>query len=151
MFRKGKATQQKSLFDEELIESLALDFRFHYALGIQDIEKERICINTLTNFHRRLVEHEVKTGENLLQQEFASLSTRLAENIDLNFSMARMDSMMIASSCKVLTRLELVFTVIRNMIQTMEKLKISIPKIFKPYLESQYKKTMLYEARTDEA
>lgn len=137
--------------DEELLESLAFDFRFHYALGIQDIEKERICINTITNFRRRLVEHEVKTGEDLLQQEFDSLSTHLAKNIDLNFSRARMDSMMIASSCKALTRLELIFTVIRNMIRTMEKLKVAIPEIFAPYLESQYKKTVLYEVRTDEA
>ncbi|WP_442870412.1 transposase [Aneurinibacillus sp. Ricciae_BoGa-3] len=55
------------LTDEELLESLAFDFRFHYALGIQDIEKERVCINTLTNFRKRLLQYEIKTGQDLLQ------------------------------------------------------------------------------------
>lgn len=134
-----------------MLESLAFDFRFHYALGIQDIEKERICIHTLTHFRKRLVEHEISTGENLLQKEVESLSKQLADYVQLDRSMARMDSMMIASSCKSLTRLELVFTVIENMIHTMKKLTITIPEEFAPYLEAQHKKTVLYEARTDEA
>lgn len=139
------------LTDEELLESLAFDFRFHYALGIQDIEKERICINTLTHFRKRLVEHEISTGENLLQIEVESLSNLLADYVQLDRSMARMDSMMVSSSCKSLTRLELVFTVIANMIRTMGNLNIIIPEEFLPYLKAQHKKTMLYKTRTDAA
>jgi hypothetical protein len=120
-------------------------------LGIQDIEKERICINTLTHFRKRLVEHEISTGENLLQKEVEFLSKQLANYVQLDRSMARMDSMMISSSCKSLTRLELVFTVIRNMVHTMKKLNISISEEFAPYLEAQHKKTMLYKTRTDAA
>lgn len=134
-----------------MLESLAFDFRFHYALGIQDIEKERICINTLTHFRKRLVEHEISTGENLLQQEVESLSKQLADYVQLDRSMARMDYMMVSSSCKSLTRLELIFTVIRNMVYAMKKLNIIIAEEFAPYLEAQHKKNVLYKTRTDEA
>ena len=139
------------LTDEELLESLAFDFRFHYALGIQDIERERVCINTLTHFRKRLVEHEISTGENLLQKEVESLSKQLADCVQLDRSMARMDSMMVSSSCKLLTRLELVFTVIQNMVHTMKKLHITISEEFAPYLEVEHKNTTLYKTRTDVA
>lgn len=38
------------LTDEQLLGSLYFDYRYQYALGIEDFEKEKICINTLTNF-----------------------------------------------------------------------------------------------------
>jgi hypothetical protein len=144
--------EMNRLTDEELLESLAFDFRFHYALGIQDIEKERVCINTLTNFRKRLLEYEIKTGQDLLQQEVETLSKRLADHIELNRSMARMDSMMVSSSCKALTRLELVFTIIRNMVRAMNQMEsVRIPEEFVPYLKEKHEKTVLYQTRTDEA
>lgn len=139
------------LTDEELIESLAFDYRFHYALGIEDIEKERICINTLTNFRKRLVEYEIKTGKDLLKEEFEHINEQLAKNIGISYRMARMDSMMISSSCKVLTRLELVYTVIKNMVRTMNTLGEPIPELFSIYLEANHKKSQLYQAKTEEA
>ncbi|HLR54284.1 MAG TPA: transposase, partial [Pseudogracilibacillus sp.] len=62
--------QQNLLSDEELIGSLYFDYRFQYALGLEaNNDRERLCVNTLSNFRCRLVEHELQTGENLLQQE----------------------------------------------------------------------------------
>ncbi|HHW36705.1 MAG TPA: transposase [Bacillales bacterium] len=91
------------LTDEQLISSLYFDYRYQYALGIEDFEKEKICINTLTNFRQRLVENEVKTKKDLLKEEVDELSSKLAELINLDKSMARMDSFMLSSSCKKLT------------------------------------------------
>lgn len=62
--------QQNQLSDEELIGTLYFDYRFQYALGLEsETNRERLCINTLSNFRRRLVEHELQTGETLIQQE----------------------------------------------------------------------------------
>lgn len=105
------------------MEALAFDFRFHYALGIEDIEKERICINTPTHFRNRLVAYGMKTGEDLLKQEIEYLSQQLAQGIGMNFSMGRMDSMMISSSCKKSTHFELVYAVIYNTVRTMHNLE----------------------------
>jgi len=92
---------------ERRLPSLYFDYRYQYALGIENFEKERICINTLTNFRQRLVEYEVETGIDLLKSEVDELSAQLADLIKLDKSMARMDSFLLSSSCKKLSRLEL--------------------------------------------
>jgi hypothetical protein len=62
-----------------------------------------------------------------------------------------MDSMMVSSSCKKLTRLELVYTVIFNMIRTMHNVGEILPETLQRYLEPHHKKSMLYQTRTGEA
>lgn len=139
------------LTDEELIDSYYFDFRFHHALGISDLSEDWICINTITNFRKRLVTYEVQTGIDLLQEEMESLSNKLAEYMSLNKSMVRMDSMMVASSCKKMSRLELVYTVIRNMIRVMDQTKsVTIPDAFKKFLEDKYEKEVLYRTKSDQ-
>jgi hypothetical protein len=101
-----------NLTDEQLIASLYFDYRHQYALGIENFEKERICINTLTNFRQRLVEYEVKTNIDLLKVEVDELYAQLADLIELDKSMVRMDSFLLSSSCKKLSRLRLVYRVV---------------------------------------
>ncbi|MFZ3588651.1 transposase [Bacillus sp. DJP31] len=140
------------LTDEQLIESLYFDYRYHYALGIENFEKERICINTLTNFRKRLVEHEVETKEDLLKIEENELSNRLAELIQLDRSMARMDSFMLSSSCKKLTRLELVYRVVQQMVQALNKLNPElVSESFQDYLKDGHKNQTLYHIKSSEA
>ncbi len=141
-----------SLTDDQLIGSLYFDYRYQYALGIEDFDKERICINTLTNFRKRLVEHEVHSEQDLLKEEVNALSQRLAEIIQLDKSMARMDSFMLSSSCKKLTRLELVYKVIQQMVRALNKLDPGyVPEIFKEYLNGQHKNQTLYHVRSQDA
>lgn len=144
--------QQNQLSDEEVIGSLYFDYRFQYALGLEsETNRERLCINTLSNFRCRLVEHELKTGENLLQQEMESLADKMAEFLSLNKEMARMDSSMIASSCKKMTRIELVYTVIRNMVRELEKTEtIELPEEFASYLEKGHQNKTIYQTKSNE-
>jgi hypothetical protein len=137
------------LTDDELIESLYFDYRFQYALGINDIERDRLCINTLGNFRRRLVEHETEHQVDLFHEEIESLSEHFAEYMQLNKSMARMDSFMLSSSCKKLTRIELVYVVIRNVVRTLDKLNIEVPQDFSPFLKTEHQNKTLYHTRSD--
>ncbi|HHW38144.1 MAG TPA: DDE transposase [Bacillales bacterium] len=140
------------LTDEQLIESLYFDYRYQYALGIEDFEKERICINTITNFRKRLVEHEVETKEDLLKQEVDELSNKLADLINLDKGMARMDSFMLSSSCKKLTRLELVYQVVQQLVQALNKLDPTlVPESFKEYLKDGHRNSTLYHIKSNEA
>lgn len=139
------------LTDEQLMGSLYFDYRYQYALGIGDFEKEKICINTLTNFRKRLVEHEVTTKEDLLKEEVNILSQRLAEIIELDKSMARMDSFMLSSSCKKLTRLELVYKVVQQMVKALYKNNPSyLPDSFQEYLKEEHKNQTLYHVQNNE-
>lgn len=144
--------QQNLLSDEELIGSLYFDYRFQYALGLEtNNDRERLCVNTLSNFRCRLVEHELQTGENLLQQETESLAEKMAEFLSLNKSMARMDSTMIDSSCKKMTRIELVYTVIRNMVRELSHVSgLVIPESFSPYLKKGHKNETIYKTKSAE-
>lgn len=144
--------QQNLLSDEELIGSLYFDYRFQYALGLEaNNDNERLCVNTLSNFRCRLVEHELQTGENLLQQEMESLSEKMADFLSLNKSMARMDSTMLDSSCKKMTRIELVYTVIRNMVRELSKVSgLVIPESFLTYLEKGHKNQTIYKTKSPE-
>lgn len=72
------------------------DYRFQFVLGLDSAEKrERLCVNTLSNFRCRLVEYEMQTGRNLIQEEMEELAENMAEFFSLNTSLARMDSTMI--------------------------------------------------------
>lgn len=138
--------------DEELMDSYYFDYRFHHALGISDLSKEGLCINTLTNFRSRLVAYEAQTGVDLLHEEMESISNQLADYMALNKSMARMDSMMVASSCKKMSRLELVYTVIRNMIRVMNQTStITVPEAFTNFLEDGHEKEILYRTKSNQA
>lgn len=144
--------QQNAISDEELIGSLYFDYRFQYALGLEsDVNMERLCINTLSNFRCRLVEHELQTGESLLQQEMESLSEKMSEFLSLNKAMARMDSMMIESSCKKMTRIELVYTVVRNMIRELNKVEnLELPESLAAFLEKDHQNKTIYRTTSNE-
>lgn len=144
--------QQNMLSDEELIESIYFDYRFQYALGLDsNSNKERLCVNTLSNFRCRLVEHEIQTGEDLLQQEMESLAEKMAAFISLNKSLARMDSTMLDSSCKKMTRIELIYTVICNMVRELSKIPgAAIPESFSQYLKKGHKNKVIYKTKATE-
>lgn len=140
------------LTDDQLIESLYFDYRYQYALGMEDFEKERVCMNTITNFRKRLVEYEVATQIDLLKQEVDELSNKLADLIELDKSMARMDSFLLSSPCKKLTRLELVYCVVQNMVQALHKLDTTlVPASFRVYLKEGHANQTLYQVTSNEA
>lgn len=88
----------------------------------------------------------------LLHDEMEHLSNGLAEHMGLNKSIARMDSLMVASSCKKMSRLELVYTVIRNMVRVLNQTEnIIIPEGFTVFLEDSHEKELLYRTKSDQA
>lgn len=140
------------LTDDELMGALYFDYRYQYALGISDFESETLSINTITNFRQRLVAYEAKHKIDLLKQATDTISNQLANVIELDRSMARMDSFMMSSSCKKLTRLELVYKVVEAMVKALHKLNASfVPATFNEYLEEKTQNEVLYHTKNAEA
>jgi hypothetical protein len=76
----------------------------------------------------------------------------LANVIALDRSMARMDSFMMSSSCKKLTRLELVCKVVEAMVKALHKLDASfVPATFHEYLDEKTQNEVLYHTKNAEA
>jgi hypothetical protein len=139
------------LSDEELIGSLHFDNRYQYALNTMHLPVQPVSINTLTNFRERLAKYLAKTGIDLIKQEVEDLGGRIAGYLKIDQQLMRMDSLMISSSCKKLSRIELVYSVNHCMVKTFNKLAPeAIPENCKVYLEKGHKNETIYRARDQE-
>jgi len=86
------------------------DLEVRYAVGWCNLAKGHFELRTVYNFRKRLLEHEAKTGENLLDQAFEQVTDKQLRKLKLNTSQVRMDSTMISSNIRYLSRLELLVT-----------------------------------------
>jgi len=137
--------------DEEMLSALYFDYRVQHALGITDFERQRLCINTVTNFRNRLCAYEAKTGEDLLQQEVNALTEELIKVAEMDTSLARQDSMMVSANCKKMNRLELIYTVNANMIKVISQVdKALIPASCQHYLKEKDKSKQLYRLKKEQ-
>lgn len=136
--------------DVELLESLKFDKRYWHAMGINATKDATVAVNTLTNFRSRLIDYQADGGADLLELEVKSISDAMATFIGLNKKMARMDSFMISSACREMTRLELVYTVIFNALKAIHKQdEAAVSEQLKPFLKEEHRKEHVY-AITDE-
>jgi hypothetical protein len=136
------------LSDEELIGSLYFDVRYQYALGTTSYEKQPVSINTLYNFRKKLVEYELKTGIDLIKLEVEAQAKLIAKYLKVDNKKVRMDSLMVSSSCKALSRIELVYSVNVKLIKTLNKIDTSlIPQECLVYLEKGHKNETIYRTR----
>ena len=60
------------------------------------------------------------TGIDLVKQEMESLAQAFVSLLKISGQMKRMDSLMVASSCKKMGRLELIYRCVSNMVRTMQ-------------------------------
>src|SRR6056297_326149 len=117
------------LSDKELLGAIYFDDRFQYALCLTSEEKPPVSINTFSNFRKRVYAYEKETGRDLIKEEVESLSELIAQTLKIDNEKVRVDSFMVASSCRNLSRIELVYTVNANLIKKLNQLdKAAIPE-----------------------
>ena len=137
--------------DEEMMGALYFDYRVQYALGITNFERERLCINTVSNFRGRLYEYAEEQDRDLLAEEVSALTKELIAISRMDASLARQDSFMISANCKMMGRLELIYTVNLDMVKTLNKKDSSlIPGTCKHYLEDKDKSNNIYRVKKEE-
>lgn len=135
--------------DEELIASLYFDYRVRYALGIVDFDKERICINTLSNFRKRLYLDSAENNRDLLKEEIKNLTENLVKLTGMNTSLARQDSMMISANAKKMGRLELIYTVNQAVVKLLDQHNL-VPGELENYLQKKDKAEQVYRLKKEE-
>lgn len=114
----------KELFgitDEDMVESLCCDIRFQYALNTTSFQEQPLSDRTFSRLRERCYLHEMETGEDLIKQEILSLADTISKFMEINPSMKRMDSIMIASNCRKMTRLEVLYTTLAKMVQAVHR------------------------------
>ena len=99
-----------ALTDDELIERMMFDMLFQHALGTGSFEEQPVSDRTFSRFRERLYNYEIETGRDLVQEEMEALADSFASFSGVNRSIRRMDSLMVASNCKKMSRLEIMYT-----------------------------------------
>ena len=111
----------QDLTDDEVMTGLLFDIRMQYALHTTSFEEQPISDRTLSRFRQRLYEYEEETGKDLMKEEILSLSEEIAKLMKVKPGMKRMDSLMIASACKDMMRLEVVYTTVSNLVRATHR------------------------------
>lgn len=138
--------------DDELFESICCDVRYQYALHSTHLKEQPVSDRTFSRFRARLYDYELQTGENLLEEEMLQLSEVYKKYMDLNSNIKRMDSLMIASRCKHMSRLEIIYTTTANAIHLLHKLgnEDLIPKELLHYLNDNDYNQVIYYCKGDD-
>ena len=110
------------LTDDEVLTGLMFDIRMQYALHTTSYAEQPLSDRTFSRFRLRLYEYEQKTGKDLLKEEILSLSSEISKLMKIKPHMKRMDSLMIASACKDMTRLEVVYVTVSNLVNAVHRI-----------------------------
>ena len=116
----------KELFDysdDEIVENLMLDLHLQYALHTTSFAEQPISDKTLSRFRKRCYDYERLHGVDLYHDCVKDLSGKIAKIMKLNGRIRRMDSIMIESNIRFLSRMELIYTCISKLIVYLTKNK----------------------------
>ena len=109
------------LSDDEMVEGLMLDVRLQYALHTTSFDEQPLSDKSLTRFRNRCYRYYSETGIDLIHNCIVSLSREIARIMKITGRTRRMDSMMIDANIKKLSRLELIYTCIANLVKRLSK------------------------------
>lgn len=136
--------------DDDILESILFDVRYQYALHTTSMEEQPISDRTLSRFRARCYEYELKTGIDLIMEENKALAADMAVMMKIDGTLKRMDSMMVASSIKNLSRLELLYTCLANLVNEMNDRKASLPENLIHYTDKDDRNQFIYHNKSDE-
>ena len=107
--------------DEEALDSLMFDIRYQYALHTTSYEEQPVSKNSLINFRTAVYKYNEEHGVDIIQEEFESHAKEFTKYLNIDGKTIRMDSLMISSSCKKLSRLEIIYSNVKVMAEQQGK------------------------------
>ena len=140
-----------NLTDEEVFNSLVFDIRMQYALHTTSYEEQPFNTRTLGRFRARCAVYEETTGIDLIHDCVVSLSSEIAKLMKINTEVRRMDSMMIASNIKKMSRLELLYTCVSNFVKCIHEEEGKVSAGLEHYCDSDDHNKVIYHTRSDDA
>lgn len=109
------------LSDDEIVENLMLDIHYQYALRTTSFEEQPLSDKTLSRFRRRCYEYERTHGVDLFHDCVKDLSEKITEMMGINSHIKRMDSLMIESNIRNLSRIELLYSCVARAVKYHHK------------------------------
>jgi len=138
--------------DDDLLETMLFDIRYQYALHTTSFAEQPVSDRTLSRFRERLYAYEQETGVDLMKEEMGSLADAFVEMLQISGQKKRMDSLMVASSCKKMSRLELVYRCVSRMVKAIQATGETerLDKRLRKYLEADDENDTLYRTPASE-
>lgn len=140
------------LTDDEVVEMIQCDVRAQYALHTTSLEEQPISDRTLSRFRERLYNYEQETGIDLLKEEMKKLSDIFCNYLNINRKLKRMDSLMVSTHAKSMSRLELIYTTVSKCVSLLKSKNCEdlIPEEMKHYLEDDDLNEVIYYAKGED-
>ena len=136
--------------DDEILESLMFDVRYQYALHTTSYTEQPLSDRTLSRFRERCATYEAETGIDLIHETIIAHAKELEALMKIDPSLKRMDSMMVAANIKRMSRLELLYTVVANLIKEMKAKGDEVPESMQHYLNADDRNLVIYHNRSDQ-
>jgi hypothetical protein len=122
--------------DEEMYDHFCYDVQVRYALGYRDLSEGHFELRTVYNFRRRVTHHMQETGENLIEAAFEQVTDEQIAAFELKSNKLRMDSTLIASHIRAMSRLQLLVEVLQRVHRMLaEQDQQRYADEFEPYLK----------------
>lgn len=145
----------KELFDysdDETVENLMLDLHLQYALHTTSFEEQPLSVKTLSRFRKKCYDYEQLHGVDLYHDCVTQLNEKIAKLMGISGRIRRMDSMMVESNIRKLSRMELLYTCIAKLVRYIVKnKKVTLPEQLNHYADPNDFNQDIYHQRGTEA
>lgn len=142
----------KELFDysdDELVENLMLDLHLQYALHTTSFPEQPLSDKTLSRFRKRCYDYESLYNQDLYHDCVKDLSQSIQKIMKLNGRVRRMDSMMIESNIRKLSRIELLYTCVARLSAAVGKQdENALPEGLRHYTDPNDFNQVMYHQRS---
>lgn len=136
--------------DDDILNAMMFDIRFKVALHTAEMAEQPMSDRTLGRFRERCRTYMEETGKDPLHDCITSLSDKLAKIMKIDRSLRRMDSMMIDSNIKHMSRLELLYHCAARMVQVLKKQNVDLPEQLQHYLNKEDENLVIYYNKSED-
>lgn len=128
--------QNRGISDEDLYDEYAFDLQVRYAVGMHQLGEGDFDLRTLYYFRERLSRFIQETGRDLITEAFGQITDGQAKALKIRLGKQRMDSVLISSNIRRMSRLQLLVEVLQRVHRMLsEEDQEQWQKDFEPYLD----------------
>ena len=140
-----------NLSDDEIVEDILLDPRFQYALHTTNFEEQPISDKSLSRFRQRYYDYERLNNIDLYKGCVTDLAAKTAKLMKIDGRIRRMDSLMVESNIRKLSRMELLYRCISKLVKYLhdnghDDLIMTLERYYDP---DDFNKTIYHSRSTD--
>jgi hypothetical protein len=140
------------LTDDEMIEQLMFNVQYQYALHTTSFKEQPLSDRTFSRFRERAYRYAMENdGRDLIEEEMKALAGVYAAILQMGTGTRRMDSMMVSTNARRLSRLSLMFLTLRSVVEMIKKdAGAELPEEFRQYQKDSEHQEIGYKLKKTE-